>query len=197
MPLNLKDGEESGQTGGFREGPPVHKPKMGMSNGAKATVIIAVLIVVGVAVFMMYKAGIFGKKKGPPPESVFAQPVDTMVSAAPAESETAETVPPEKIEKSIAPKLEVKNEAKSPPKPTGTGQYTIYIGLYASKSIADEEAGRWNDAGYHAFVNEASGPMGASYRVCLGRYGSKTEARQEAEKLKDAFEGGYWVDMAR
>ena len=145
---------------------------------------------------------------------------ESLAAAQPAETVLTEAVSPPKSEKSMAAKAqkskpkpkpkhenmpEMKRETKPETSPetnvsvrsAGTGNYTIYIGSYSSKTTADEEVGRWNEAGYHAFVNEFNSKKGITYRVCLGRYSTKDEARGKAEKLKDAFEGGYWVDVVK
>ena len=150
-------------------------------------------------------------------ESLGTQAADTTFTepmAAPPKQEmktAPKTEEPKHIAKSKPePKREIKHEKKreakatikSEPKPVvkqpvGSGNFTIYIGSYSSKTSADEEAGRWSEAGYQSFVSESSGKKGVLFRVCLGRYPSRDDARRQAEKLKDAFEGGYWVDAVK
>ncbi len=232
MPLNIKDTEESGQSGSSKVGPPVHKPKTDMSGGTKMAITIVVIAIMGVGIFMMYKAGMFGSKHESQPQQVSMQPVDTtamtaspdtMLAAQQTETPPAQVIEEPKKEQQMAskteepkskPKSKAKHEAapekkreiKTEPKhevampvkqPAGSGNYTIYAGSYTSKNTANEEAGRWNEAGYQAFVNESSGKKGTMYRVCVGRYPTKDQAKQQAEKLKDAFESGYWVDVIK
>ncbi len=71
----------------------------------------------------------------------------------------------------------------------GGGRYTIYVARQQVRERADEEVGRWRDAGYQADVVERDG----WYCVAVGRYQSREEARSVAEKLKEGLEGGYWI----
>ena len=104
----------------------------------------------------------------------------------------------EPVKKEPAPKKEIPVKKQpaptkpipAPTKTSGTGEFTIYIGSYRTKVNAEDEVKRWNEAGYQAFLSE----QGGWYRVALGRYATKEEARVQAEKLKEAFEAGYWVD---
>ena len=224
MPLNLKENEESGRAGGPKSEPIVHKPKENMSGGSKTILVTVVVIVLIVGVGVLYKSGYIGMKKNTSTEEMFIQPTDT-AKAVPVDSvavsrsveqpksetvgqlrnekpmtnETGKVQPKSKtkLSKKHQAQPEPKAEAKSSPKPIGTGQYTIYAGSYKSKTTADEEVGRWNEAGYQAFVRERPDKTGTLYSVCLGHYGTKDEAQQQAEKLKDAFEGGYWVDVVK
>ncbi|HLX12679.1 MAG TPA: SPOR domain-containing protein [Bacteroidota bacterium] len=74
-----------------------------------------------------------------------------------------------------------------------SGEYTIYIYSFRDKKNADDEAGRWKDAGYPSYVTQHK----SLYRVSLGRYPSKDEARKDAEKLKEGFESGYYIDLMK
>jgi cell division septation protein DedD len=107
------------------------------------------------------------KKEIPPPAKKKATPP---VKETPPKKETAPTKP--------APEIST------------TGEFTIYIGSYRTKATAQDEVNRWNEAGYQAFLSEQSG----WYRVALGKFPTKGKAREQAEKLKEAFEAGYWVD---
>ena len=94
-------------------------------------------------------------------------------------------------------KSSLKAETTSPVRLTGKGKYTICVASYPSKPTAEEEANRWNEAGYHGFVNQVSVKNGIVFRVCLGRYTTRNEARKDAEKLKEGFESGYWIDVMK
>ncbi|MGA2622810.1 MAG: SPOR domain-containing protein [Bacteroidota bacterium] len=125
------------------------------------------------------KAEIAKPEKQPPKVAAEKQPPKTKpVKQPPApKKETIKENPPPKV-------------VKPAPVPGGSGDYTIFIGSYKEKALADDEASRWNEAGYPAFVTDKNG----WHRVSLGKYTSKNEARQQAEKLKDAFESGYYID---
>jgi hypothetical protein len=73
--------------------------------------------------------------------------------------------------------------------PTDPGHFTIYIAAYRLKKPAEEEVGRWIDAGYQAFVVNTRG----RFCVTLGEYADKSEARGAAQKLAEGFENGYWI----
>ncbi len=120
------------------------------------------------------------KKSSPPPEKKPA-----IATKEKKKEPVKEASPP--------PPPAEKKKASPPPQqtaPVGTGEFTIYIGAFKSKINADDLANRWNEAGYQAFITEKKG----FYRVSIGKYSSKAEAKEQAEKLKDGFESGYWVD---
>ena len=214
MSLKLKENESQENTGGKRMEPIVHAPKESLPGRSKTIIWVVVVIVLIVGIGILYKFGIISNKKPSNNEQVFTGSADTVKAAAGGPSigqQQSETVGGAVGEKST-----VKNEQNkqtrqgtkqiashqvSPEHNTGTqpaaGQFTIYIGTYTSKTVAGEESDRWNEAGYQSFVSEHSGKKGSEYRVCLGRYADKNDARKQAEKLKDAFEGGYWVDVVK
>lgn len=107
-----------------------------------------------------------------------------------------ETTPPATKKTATAPEITTAPKKEAPPKPkqtpetSATGEYTIYIGSYKTKATAEDEVNRWNEAGYQAYLSE----QGGWYRVALGKYATREKAREQAEKLKEAFEAGYWVD---
>jgi septal ring-binding cell division protein DamX len=74
-------------------------------------------------------------------------------------------------------------------RPNDAGHYTIYIAAYRLQKPAQEEVGRWIDAGYQAFVVQARG----RFCVTLGEYADKSEARKAAQQLSEGFENGYWI----
>jgi len=49
---------------------------------------------------------------------------------------------------------------------------------------------RWKDAGYPTHVTT----KGKLFRVSIGTYGSKEEGMKVANKMRDAFEDGFFVD---
>ena len=72
------------------------------------------------------------------------------------------------------------------------GEFTIYISAFATAADAEDLAGRWERAGFQAAVIHSGG----WYRVGLGRFQTVSSARDEAEKLRQAFEEGYWIGRA-
>lgn len=79
----------------------------------------------------------------------------------------------------------------SPNFSSSSGKFTIFVGSFKNKQNAETIAGRWKDAGYPTHVTT----KGAWYRVSIGNYSTKEEGKRVAEKMRDAFEYGYWVDL--
>ena len=218
QPESAPEGGEQSQ-GPQRPQPILHKPKGANPLMGKMGIIIGgavVLLVVGFFVFRWVK----NKKAAAPPtvvENVVPQKQDTTTQAPPpatmtqtqtqAPPQMVTSTPPEKNmtkksdkQPSIAKKEKVEPPPKkepvvkeTPPPPrqvaSGSGEFTIFVGSFKSKLSADDLSSRWHDAGYDAFVSE----KGILYRVCLGKYSLKAEAQSQADKLKDAFEDGYWI----
>jgi len=225
MPLKIKGNGNEGTAKGQRSEPIVHKPKESLSAGPKTVVWILLVIAIAGGGIFLYKSGFIRKKNAHPQETVFTQHVDSIGSNRafesgkdhkPTEQPRNETVgepaPQQhtaemqaetrrnrsnKTSEKSQPKPEKIAESKPVPQPTGTGQFTIYIGLYDSKAVAEEESGRWKEAGYQSFVAERSRKGQTMYAVSLGRFSSKQEAIDQAEKLKDGFDAGYRVDVVK
>jgi hypothetical protein len=80
----------------------------------------------------------------------------------------------------------------SPP-PSGSGNYTVQVSSWLSKSMAEKEASRLSAAGMSAFVEDAVIAGENWYRVRVGRYGSSREAKDAASQLSQSLEGRIWV----
>jgi septal ring-binding cell division protein DamX len=216
MPLNIRDTEEKGRTPELKPQPILRKQEEKKPLPMKLIIIAGGIVLLAIVLIWLYKAGVMSGKKTASAETEFTQsteattvaPAESVAAVPPAENYTEEAAKPEIAEKPTAkktdqavmrkaekvkPTMESKHEPKRQSLTTETGQFTIYIASYSTKATAEDEVNRWNDAGYKAFVNEYAVKGRMSYRVCLGRYVKKADARQEAEKLKDAFESGYWI----
>jgi len=218
MPFDFKNPEEEQQEQAPEKPQPIlHKPRASGLPWKRIILIVGGILVLCAVAFIVFKTNLLKKKKAEPPkivETVTPQKADTTAQVTAQPAPPPETNPPQVREEPKKPPLKkveptprkglppvVRKEPKketAPPKiskppsaPVGSGQYTIFIGSFKQKSLADDEASRWNEAGYQAFVTERKG----WHRVSLGKYGSKDEARQQAEKLKEAFETGYWIDQ--
>lgn len=79
------------------------------------------------------------------------------------------------------------------PPPSGSGNYTVQVSSWLSKSMAEKEASRLSSAGMSAFVEDAVIAGENWYRVRIGRYGSSREAKDAASQLSHSLEGRIWV----
>jgi cell division septation protein DedD len=191
MAFNPDEPEQEAQQEESSRGRPqpiLHRPRSTSSIPKALPVILLILVVIGG--YWYYRS----KRPAPPPVIVTAPPVDT----AKHQVEPPPTVNQEPIvtKKNPQPRVENTPPAKKLPEKSEMtdlkeGKYTIYIASYAQEAPAQDEVSRWKEAGYPAYVST----KGKWYRVSLGKYASKKDARQEAEKLKDAFEDGYWIDV--
>jgi hypothetical protein len=77
--------------------------------------------------------------------------------------------------------------------PSGSGDYTVQVSSWMSRSKADNEASKLSTAGYDAFVEDAMVFGSTWHRVRVGRYGSLQEAQQAASQLQGMMEGMLWV----
>ncbi len=68
-------------------------------------------------------------------------------------------------------------------------EYTIYVGSFIKKSMADEEIRRWRVVGYTAVVMKA----GNYYRVSIGRFQSVNGAKTYVKDLTEYLKNGYWI----
>jgi cell division protein FtsN len=131
------------------------------------------------------------------PEIKVAKKSEVIAAAKPKDK--IEVKPEIKKETRPTVKAEKKPEMKTGTKPvekiseSTTGEYSIFIGSFRDKSKAEEEAGRWREAGYTSTVSEKA----KWYRLAIGRYATKKEAIEVAQKLSDAFEAGYWIDKVK
>ena len=214
MPFDFKDAEEGQQERPQERPQPIlHKPRISTAPARSLVIAVIAVVVIGVGAIIAIKSGIFKKKKTEPPTVVHTmtgQQADTLGNQAVVpepqfteEPKNIEPSNPQRIHesKTVSMKKEKNKEKTGPQHPTSegkslpppdasTGDFTIFIGSFKSKALADGEANRWNEAGYQAFVTEKN----RWYRISLGKYTTKETAKQQAEKLKDAFESGFWVD---
>jgi cell division protein FtsN len=225
MPLKLKENESESPAGNQRPEPIVHQPSEGIALAPKTVLLIFIVLVIVVGAALLYKVGVVEKKGAPLKETVLTQRASEATSMRapdsakvfePAQQPKHETVG-DNVVRQEAPKVESepsrnrpeptheqvhpKPETKTNPKPdaptVGSGQFTIYIGMYDSKDVAEGESGRWKEAGYQSAVVERSKKGHAMYAVSLGRFGSRQAAIDQAEKLKDGFDAAYHVDVVK
>lgn len=183
MPLNLKDTDETPSNETSSSQPILHTPEERKPVTRKVIFVFFILVVLGSASFLIYVFTSLKIRNQSSGEMLLTQPTDTSSVA---------------VLKGSGSSSEQKEEGATSSKPTttrelqphtGTGRYTLFISSHIERNAAEEEVGRWNEAGYQASVVEAAG----HYRVALGQYSGVNEARKTAEVLDDAFEDGYWV----
>jgi septal ring-binding cell division protein DamX len=179
MPLDIRENEE--KQGPIRRGPIVQEPDVAKPLISRFVVIIFIVAVVGAMIFLAINFNILGWVGSKHTKS-----------SVPASEETA-SVTESSSPSPASTKESLKTPEIKPVTPQSTGQYTIYISAFRSRSDAEGEAARWTKAGYPAQVYESGG----WFRVGLGRYDAVPEARSVAEKLSVGFEQGYWIGPAR
>jgi cell division protein FtsN len=177
MPLNIKDTDQRGE----KPEPIVHHPEESNPYVRKLLVIIFGGIVLLAVIFLLYSYMIVGGKRTPSSTTV-TQSTDTNAQVHAEDTSTAQLSPNGKssLQGNAQPKF---------PGMSATGKCAIYISSYTVRGDAEEEVGRWQEAGFDAFVDETPG----WFRVSLGHYSAVTEAKHDAEELKEAFEYGYWI----
>ncbi len=194
MPLNVNESEDRKEPSSVVPPEPPGPEPAGGGGGRRGVVLwIVLLAVVASGVFLAIQFGIIPTGKAPDPRvSAAGDPPPTGPAVAdqgPGDSIT----PPAPAGETSAPVGTGKGRAGSVGGPTDTdGNYTIFISAYSLATDAEELAGRWRKAGYNAFIRHTSG----WYRVGLGRYRTIAGAREEAERLRQAFEEGYWIGRA-
>ncbi len=186
MPLNVHDSEDPQEPAtGVPPEPPAAIASANGGSRRGMTLWIILLAVVASAIFLAIQFGII-PTGGAPVVGVSAntEPGATRpASPGPASSGDAVTLtrkPDPGAKESPASRV-IRSEPG--------GKYTIFISAFSRETDAEELAGRWTEAGYNAFIQHSGG----WYRVALGRYPTIVSAREEAEKLRKAFEEGYWI----
>lgn len=213
MPLNIKNQEFITPEGDSGPKPIVHTPKKSYSAIKYVLQGLFIVLVVASAVFLVYIIAL--RQLGVGPATVQEKTtteelpvaIDTggpVEEAAPGEEYIVQEQPAEepvkKPEEGITteePTKEPEKEIKKPPEEMAVqpeviltkGSYTIYIASYKARQPADEEVGRWVEAGYEAMVVEANN----RFRVALGQYVTAKDAKIFASQMWEAFEFGYWI----
>lgn len=79
------------------------------------------------------------------------------------------------------------------------GRYTVQVSSWRTQRRAQEDAERYLEKGFNAYIQEANIPSkgGMWYRVRVGRYATQDDAEQLASQLAGLLEAGFWVDRYR
>ena len=137
MPLNIKDSDQDKRDTIEKSEPILHQPRE--DNRVVKIIIIGlvVIVVLGAGVFLLYQANIIGDSTQSSQEAVSSESSPAVTTLPqPDTTRAASSVEKEKLESSVPP---------------GTGRYTVYISSYPRREDADEEVGRWNEAGFQSF----------------------------------------------
>ncbi len=195
MPLNVNESEDrQEQSPVVPPEPSAPTPLDGGGGGRRGVVLwIVLLAVVASGIFLAIQFGIIPTGNAPAPGVPAAgEPArvgSSVGDPGPQESTTPTGSAGERSTQGPAGKGIA---GSGIPQAVSDGKYTIFISAFSLETDAGELAERWREAGYNAFIQHASG----WYRVGLGRYQTVAVAREEAEKLRQAFEEGYWIGRA-
>jgi len=219
--LNLID------EGGIEETttPSAPLPSKGGGGGSlnKILMAILVLLVVGTALFYLYKKGKFPFKKKAPVTVVQEEtfPEQQPVASNPAPEEQQQVAQAQ--DTSNVPLLEtpmVEDTTNKPDtklvKTSGTmkkgapaesmqmqklstmqGNYTIQVSAFQDKKKADQIVGRLEDAGYPAFVETIPMKGVSWYTVRIGHYPSRNDAKKAVADFALELRSNYWIDRVR
>jgi len=103
---------------------------------------------------------------------------------AKAEKPAAKPAAPQTVKIQRAPAVAPKDPAPSKQAPSKV-RYTIQVGAYPDKSMAEEETKNMKKRGYAAFLVATDIPdKGKWYRVRIGSFASKPSAEKLAKELK-------------
>jgi hypothetical protein len=211
--LNLKDDSlESEQSDSERTiAPPPTLRDVGGGGGSSPLLLIVIIIVVLAAgAFALNQFGIihlWGKKAPqvteslPPPDFGEGESESGTVTPegepAPTEGEFGQAPTPPSQSTAQSPTRQLQPTRPTVTIPTsGSGDFTVQVSSWMSRSKADEEAAKLTSSGYTAFVEEASVGGEVWYRVRVGHYATEGEAKEAASQLQQMMEGTIWVAKA-
>jgi cell division septation protein DedD len=212
--LNLKDEGSDDETrpigDDFSSSAPPTLRDIGGSGGGPSPLlqVLIAVIVLGAGTFALNYFGVihlWGKKatsrviQTPPPEPIEQAPVtETPVEQTPTPTPTP-TPAPTPAEASATPTPSTRPPAATTRKqpvtvaPMGSGSFTVQVSSWQSRSKADEEMSKLEQAGFPAFVESKAIAGQTWYRVRVGKYPTSSEARAERERLQKMLAGNIWV----
>ncbi|MFN0157550.1 MAG: SPOR domain-containing protein [Bacteroidota bacterium] len=117
----------------------------------------------------------------------------TLPEPEPLPPAVVETPTPEVTPTPTPAKPEASIIKPSLPASSGTGNFTVQVSSWVTRSKANEEVARLNATGLSAFVSEANVAGETWYRVRVGRYATQKEAEEAASQLQEMLENGIWV----
>lgn len=191
-----------GEGGGRSPVQPMMAGRDGGGGLVKKILTVVVVLIVGAGGYYLYDSGKLPfLKKGPPPPTAAElgfPPDQAMQPAAEPEAPPPQAPPPTSTPADVKPTP----VTKTPPlaastQPPATGEFTVVIGSFVDKQLADDEAARWSNAGIPAMVAEKAADGTTWYRLSIGRYETRKLAMEAAKEMEHMFENGYWVEKAR
>ncbi len=210
--LNLKDEGSDDETrplgDDFSSSAPPTLRDVGGSGGGPSPLlqVLIAVIVLGAGTFALNYFGVihlWGKK---PTSRVIQTPAIEPIEQAPVTEAPVEQTPtptptptPAPVEASPTPTPSTPRPAATPRTqpvtvaPMGSGSYTVQVSSWQSRSKADEEVTKLEQAGFPAFVESKAIGGETWYRVRVGKYPTSGEARAERDKLQKMLAGNIWV----
>ncbi len=216
--LNLID------EGGIEESTTPSAPmpsKRGRSGGGslnKILMSVLVLLIIGTALFYLYKKGKFPFKKKAavtvvqeetfPDTQPIASNQNTQQAAAAQDTASVPLLETPMVEDaSKTAETKPATTAETPKKTGGSmpvqkisdmqGNYTVQVSAFREKKQADEIVGRLEDAGYPAYVETIPMKGVSWYTVRIGHYPSRNDAKKAVEDFALEIRSNYWIDRVR
>ena len=191
----------------MNENEPMNQPKRttlhppdGDPKAKKITLWIVVGVIAIAIVYLLLYSNLFKTEEKPQSQVVipeFTQPhPDTLsqgvVDSTAMEPETTSThVEPQPIKVHEKKPTEKKKENVSSQKQTGS--FTIYVGSFKNKALAQKEKARLIEKDFDAFVLANAG----MFRVAVGRFATRDEAKSTAEEIRTRLKKECWVDRLK
>lgn len=183
MPFNTQNEDDSGARRPSTPEPIAPLPQRTGLSAGRIVGIVFFLLVLGAVIFLLYTYGVFNIKRGVKPATTTTQQTEQSPQR-PERTTTPETTASPPTSQVIVP-----DTSQPVPVAIEKKQFSVFIGAYRDRHDAESEVARWREAGYDAFVDDASGWS----RVALGHFASTEEARTLVDSLQQAFEQGYWI----
>ncbi len=122
----------------------------------------------------------------PSPGNTATQPPATQTPVKPSpDAGVSKPKPPAQTPGETTPKLSIPT--------TGSGQFTVQVSSWSTRSKAEAEVNKLTRAGLTAFVADAMVAGEKKYRVRVGHYATEQEAAAAAAQLSEMLENGIWV----
>jgi cell division protein FtsN len=150
-----------------------------MESENRRIVWIGGILILGIAGVLGWL--LWNRSQTPEPIQQAVQPDTTLNNLmAPAPDTTLQEPPPQ----------------SSPQVVMEDGKYTVQVSSWRTRRRADQDAERFAEKGFNAYVQQAYIPSldGTWYRVRVGSYATLAEARETAAQLAGLLESGFWLD---
>jgi len=190
--FNLKEEGAEGEPGKEAPAPQPHLHEAeeggGMNSLTKVLIAVALLVIVTLALHFFGIIRLWGP--GPAKEVALPEPVPTIMPQEQKPLAGADTTPVPGV---VTPTPVPVEKPRPAIVASGTGNFTVQVSSWLSRSKADEEVSRLVGAGLDAFVEEGAVGGAQRHRVRVGRYTTQKEAGEAAARLREILENGAWV----